>query len=77
MCSYVVANSIQFMSEIVKGRLVTYLRDRLRDFTANLLSRVGRDVEVESKLQPLTGEIMVRSANTDDNARLDVRQDGL
>ena len=49
------------------------MRDRLRDFTANLLSRVGRGVEVESKLQPLTGEIMVRSANTDDNARLDVK----
>ncbi len=47
--------------------------DQLRDLEANLLSEVCRDVEVEPKLQPVTGETMaLRSANTDDNARLDV-----
>ncbi len=30
-------------------------------------------MEVESKLQPLTGEIMVRSADTDDDAQIYVK----
>ena len=49
----------------------------MRDLTADLLTEVCYDVEVEPKLQELTGEHMhLRSANTEDGARLDVRARG-
>ena len=49
----------------------------MRDLTADLLTEVCYDVEVEPKLQELPGEHMhLRSANTEDGARLDVRARG-
>ena len=51
--------------------------DELRDLTADLLSEVCHDVCIEPHLQPLTGESLSYStANTEENARLDVRAHG-
>ena len=46
----------------------------LRDFTANMLSEVCKDIEVKPKLAPLTGEDLdSRTAKTTNEARLDIR----
>ena len=51
--------------------------NELRDFTASLLTEVCHNVAVEPKLQPLNGEsFQHRSANTDSEARLDIRARG-
>ena len=51
--------------------------NELRDFTASLLTEVCHNVAIEPKLQPLDGEtLQYRSANTDTEARLDVRARG-
>ena len=51
--------------------------NELRDFTASLLTEVCHNVAIEPKLQPLDGEtFQYRSANTDSEARLDVRARG-
>ena len=42
------------------------------DLIAALLQEVCVNVTTEQRLQPITGEIFPRSANTDDNARLEV-----
>ena len=52
--------------------------NEVRDFTAQLLSEVCNDVEVEPLLTPLTGEkFTYKTANTDDHARLDVSARGV
>ena len=46
----------------------------LRDLTANMLSKVCKDIEIEPKLTPLTGEeLNSRTANTLNETRLDIR----
>ena len=46
--------------------------------TASLLSEVCHSVSIEPHLQPLSGETMpLRSANIDDNSRLDIAAYGL
>ena len=46
--------------------------DSVRDLFANLLKEVCHDVQVEPHLQTLTGEVLNGSANSSDEARLDV-----
>ena len=47
------------------------------DFLASCMKEVHNDVEVEPKLQPLTGEsLQHRTANTDPDARADIRVRG-
>ena len=47
------------------------------DFLASYMKEVHNDVEVEPKLQPLTGEsLRHRTANTDPDARADIRVRG-
>ena len=51
--------------------------NEIRDITATLLTEVCHNVATEPPLQPLTGETpTAHSANTDDNARLDIRARG-
>ena len=51
--------------------------DNIRDFTSNLLKSVGNDVETEPKLHIVENkESYSRSANTNDDARLDIRARG-
>ena len=52
--------------------------NELRDSLANLLSNVCHDVEMEPHLQPLQGKTFaLKSTITDDDARLDVKANGL
>ena len=53
---------------------MTMRNDEIRNLEAKLLSQVCKDVAVEPKLIPVTGEnFILSSANTEDNARLDVK----
>ena len=59
------------------GGFVNARHDNIRDFEASLLSQVCNDVETEPQLQPVTTEtFQLRSANTNPEARLDVRGRG-
>ena len=61
-----------------KGGFVSIRHNDLRDLTANMLSEVCKDVEIEPKLTPLTGEVLgSRTANTTNQARLDIRARGV
>ena len=61
-----------------KGGFVNIRHNEVRDFTAGILSEICNDVAVEPLLTPLTGEKFAhKSANTDDNARLDVSARGV
>ena len=45
---------------------------------ANLLSDVCHDVEIEPRLQPLQlATFLLKSTKTDDDARLDIKANGL
>ena len=60
-----------------RGGVVIQRQNKLRDFTASLLTEVCHNVAVEPSLQPLNGEnFLFRSANTDSEARLDVKARG-
>ena len=59
------------------GGFPSIRHNEVRDITASLLSEVCHCVSVEPSLQPLSGEVLShRSANTQDNARLDVAAHG-
>ena len=47
---------VQHAISCKRGGFVTIRHNDLQDLTANLLSNVGNDVEIESKLLPVTGE---------------------
>ena len=52
--------------------------DEIRDTFVNLKSEVCYDVEIELKLQSLHGvSIVINSTTTDEDARIDVRTNGL
>jgi hypothetical protein len=60
-----------------KGGFVSILRNEIRDLEATMLSEVCKDVSIELVLQPLTGKhYRHRTANTDDNVRVDVKARG-
>ena len=61
-----------------KGGFTIARHNEIRDLTASLLREVCTDVEVEPRLQPLSGEVFLHSsANRDPEARLDVKARGL
>ena len=61
-----------------KGGFVSIRHDDQRDLIANMLSEVCKDIEIEPKLTPLTGEELdSRTANTTNEARLDIRARGV
>ena len=53
------------------GGIPTIRHNEIRDMTANLLTEICHNVATEPLLQPLTNAH--RTANTDANARLDIR----
>ena len=56
------------------GGFPTIRYNEVRDMTASLLTELCHNVSTEPPLQPLSGESFhFRSANTDDNAHLDIR----
>ena len=59
------------------GGFPTIRHNEIRDMTASLLTEVCHNVATEPTLQPLSGETLsARSANSNDNARLDIRARG-
>ena len=66
--------SIQHCMSCKKGDFVSMKHNDLRDLTANMLSEVCKDIEIEPQLIPLTSEgLGSRTANTTNEARLDIR----
>ncbi len=60
-----------------RGGYPTIRHNENRDLTADLLTEVCHDVGVEPQLQPLSGEnLSYSTANSDDQARLDVKARG-
>ena len=60
-----------------KGGFPIIRHNDVRDITADLLTKICHDVELESTLQPLTGErLSHRTAYTEDRAMLDVKARG-
>jgi len=60
------------------GGFTSIRHNELRDLTAELLQQACHDVKIEPPLEPLTGEgFSARSANTAQEARLDVSARGL
>ena len=58
-----------------RGGFPTLRHNEVRDLTADLLTKVCHDVEIEPQLQELTGEhFSLQTANTEDGARLDVHE---
>ena len=57
----------------------THLRhNKIRDMFANLIGYVCHDVQIEPKFQSLDGEVFSsNSTTTDDDARLDIKANGL
>ena len=60
-----------------KGGYTIDRHDEIRDTFVNLMSEVCRDVAVEPLLQPLDGEIFDRNSTATDDARLDIKANGL
>ena len=59
------------------GGIPTIRHNEIRDITATLLTEICHNVATEPPLQPLTNESFVhRTANTEPNARLDIRARG-
>ena len=53
-----------------KGGFPSIRHNEVRDLTADLLTEVCHDVEIEPKMQELTGEhLLLRTANKEDGAR--------
>jgi len=67
---------VDHATSCMKGRFVHRGHDDVRDLFESLLKDVCHDVEVEPHLQPLTGEVLISSANSSDEARLDVSARG-
>ena len=59
-----------------RGGFINARHDNVRNFEGRLLKDVCNDVQIEPILQPVNGVQFHRSANTNDEARLDVRAKG-
>ena len=59
-----------------KGGFIYKRHDGVRDVIAKILDDVAYDVQTEPPLQPLTGEVLADTANSEDMARLDISARG-
>ena len=76
-CSCGAKYSLQHSISCKKGGFVTIRHNNIRNLTAQLLTHVCNDVRIEPPLQALTGEAYGnRTANTSDEARLDISARG-
>ena len=68
---------IQHAMSCKKGGFITIRHNDLRDLTANLLTDIWRDVDIEPQLLPVTGETFENgTANTSNEARVDIKSRG-
>ena len=59
------------------GEFITIRHNDLCDLTANLLTEVCKDIDIEPQLLPVTGETFNnRTANTSNDARVDIKSRG-
>ena len=79
MCICACANfSLSHALHSAKGGYTQISYNEIRDTLANFMNEVCHDVEIEPKLQPLQGESFVNnSTTTEDEARLDIKANGL
>ena len=69
---------IQHALTCKRGGFIGIRHDEVRNFTAEVLGEVCKDVVIEPALTPLSGErFNLRSASVEDNARLDVAARGV
>ena len=60
-----------------KASFIYKRHNNLRNLTANMMSEVCKDTEVEPKLTPLSGEeLHSRTSNSSNEARVDIRTRG-
>ena len=59
-----------------RGGFINARHDTIRNFEGKLLKQVCSDVEIEPTLQPVNDMIFHRSANSSNEARVDVRAKG-
>ena len=68
---------VQHALSCKKGCFITLRHSHIRNLTVELLNQVTKDVKIEPVLQSLTGETFdQRTANTSDDARLDISARG-
>jgi hypothetical protein len=60
----------------LKGGFIHRRHDEIRDLLAATIDEVAYDVSIEPPLTPLSGEILPSSANTADDARVDIAARG-
>ncbi len=69
--------SIDHSLSCPKGGFPSIRHNEIRDLTANLLTEICPDVQIEPDLQPLTGETLsYATSNSQDGARLDIAANG-
>ena len=64
--------NLQHSLSCKKGGLISLRHNEIRDVSAELMSEVCKDVRKEPGLLPLTGEQLKTSANSSNEARLDI-----
>ena len=68
---------IQYSMSCRKDGFISIQHNDLRDLTANVMSEVSKDTEIEPKLTPLYGEeLQGRTSNSSNEARVDIRTRG-
>ena len=76
-CSCGCKMDIQHAMRDKKGGFITIRDNDRRDLTANLLTEVCKDVDIEPQLLPAMGETFDnRTANTSNEARVDIESRG-
>ena len=69
---------IQHALNCKRGGFIGIRHNEVRDITAEMLGEICQDVSIEPLLTPLTGEQFdLESANTDEQARVDVAARGV
>ncbi len=77
LCTCGAKFSVKHSLSCPKGGFPSIRHNEIKDLTANLLTEVCLDVQVEPDLQPLTGEARTgATSNSQDGARLDVAANG-
>ena len=68
---------IQHSLSYKKGVFIYKYDNDLRDLTANMMSEVCKETEIEPKLTPLSGaELQGRTSNNSNEAKVDIRTRG-
>ena len=76
-CAYGATSDVDYAMSCHNGGLPTLRHNEVRDITAEMVKEVCTNVEIEPRLLPLDGEnLQLRTANREDEARLNLRATG-